>query len=856
MSFKPNAGFFKFFSFISVLLITFSLYNSMPGESPKNLFPAGRMSDTLAPEWRLKYHGIEMQSLIFLVDISKRALEEKIRPERLEEFIKSSSALTPEIISRIDRAALDVSAEKVQIVYRGVKGPFVMVFSRKGTSPAQGLVSSGIEVGDIMVEIKDPGQTNAAINEDITTSASGETVIHENRKHLVRRKGWPAYLFGLKRWAPMINAGLEPVVGGDDFLGINDKIRDYWLDAKHLRSQASPEDMKKLLAKLSSVPEGKAIADSIVRNDYKIFYYSLGIANLPTYIHAGIRTGSIHMSKWAYDGYHGTFSGEEMEYSKDDEIIGFAAVIAHEVTEINLWRQHAEKLIQEGVIDSLGTVKPEWDPTWSNGIRKWIRENCSPDGTGMAQQLDREFHKRGFEVECEIFTSWAVKNCLKHGRGSTVNVCRTIQEMIPYRRKDGIGPDGPDSSFLKTLPKTLSEKLIWYAGEGMDEALKHFRDIEGEIFLDVLWNRVSLMLARDEWDKAVDISVLVRLRDNLNKAKTTSHMFLAELEAWLDEVRHRMDTDPAAFSAADKMLLDEIRSSAKARNAYEVPQQQRIRSASAEIERGDVVITSTGETAAQGPGPEREDIPLVGIDLPDVSAAVDAARAVSKGLEGEMAAKSDASGVDIISSEKTGKGVVIFADDIVDSSAVFDMDKMAGLVGGECKLLGKIVLYAKNARKAELVERMIKDANPDAVVVTVLDEDVAGHFGGDIFRTSSVDAILRYALNGKVGIFNDPGQILGVIRGPLAKGEDADALREELRRSSIKVPVVVFQDAQKGNVYSIVQALAKLVEIRLANGRTPDGLLFMLPPITRITAALEQEYEKYLIMVRDLASAA
>lgn len=212
-------------------------------------------------------------------------------------------------------------------------------------------------------------------------------------------------------------------------------------------------------------------------------------------------------------------------------------------------------------------------------------------------------------------------------------------------------------------------------------------------------------------------------------------------------------------------------------------------------------------------------------------------------------------GIPNVPADMSGKGVIIFADDVVDSSAVFDLDKMAALSGKEGTLLSKIVLFAENPLKAELVEKVIKENNPEADVVAISRDDLAAHYGQKIFETSRIEAVLRYSLNVKTGIFTRPDQILGVIRGPLGVSEDAETLRQELRRSSIQVPVVAFQDSLKGNLYSIMQAISKLVELRTSN-RVSDGLLFILPPITRISETFQKEYERYVNMVRSLGSAA
>ncbi|MBD3426498.1 MAG: protein kinase [Candidatus Omnitrophica bacterium] len=203
----------------------------------------------------------------------------------------------------------------------------------------------------------------------------------------------------------------------------------------------------------------------------------------------------------------------------------------------------------------------------------------------------------------------------------------------------------------------------------------------------------------------------------------------------------------------------------------------------------------------------------------------------------------------------TARGVVIFADDLVDCSAVFDLNRMAEIVGKDDSVLSKVVLYARDPAKGDIVRKLIKDSNPEAVVETVLESDVKEHYGEDYYSTSQVAAVLRYSMNKKSGqLFRKPDQILGVVRGPLVNGEDAEQIEEDLR--SMNVPVVAFEDNTKGNVYSIMQALAELASARTSGKALADRLFMVLPPMTRISEALEKEYRTFKAMVEALESAA
>jgi hypothetical protein len=202
------------------------------------------------------------------------------------------------------------------------------------------------------------------------------------------------------------------------------------------------------------------------------------------------------------------------------------------------------------------------------------------------------------------------------------------------------------------------------------------------------------------------------------------------------------------------------------------------------------------------------------------------------------------------------KGVIIYADDIMDCSAVFDLSKLAEVAGSKDGAIGTVVLYARDQRKADLVEKMIVDADPKASVVVITEEDIKSHYGKDYYTTdqSQTEMLLRYATNRKSGIFPKSDQILGLIRGPLRNGEDAETLKKEL--TELKVPAVIFENDKRGNVYSLMQALSRLMEARSSGRDLADELLIVLPPITRISEALQKEYQIYKAMMQALESAA
>jgi serine/threonine protein kinase len=237
----------------------------------------------------------------------------------------------------------------------------------------------------------------------------------------------------------------------------------------------------------------------------------------------------------------------------------------------------------------------------------------------------------------------------------------------------------------------------------------------------------------------------------------------------------------------------------------------------------------------------------------DLKALFDAVKGIAAGLIARFAKETEEAESALTS--VAGKGVIIFADDLVDCSAVFDIDKMANITSKEGSVLSKVVLFARDPAKGDIVEKLIKDSNPDASVQVILESELKKHYGDDYYSTSQVVGVLRYSMNMKSGrIFNNTSQILGVVRGPLVESEDVNAIKKELE--SLKVPVIAFEDNTNGNVYSIMQALSRLAKARLSAKDIADNLFLILPPMTRISEALEKEYRAFKAMVEALESAA
>jgi hypothetical protein len=201
------------------------------------------------------------------------------------------------------------------------------------------------------------------------------------------------------------------------------------------------------------------------------------------------------------------------------------------------------------------------------------------------------------------------------------------------------------------------------------------------------------------------------------------------------------------------------------------------------------------------------------------------------------------------------KGLVVFADDVVDCSAVFDLEQVAEMIGEKGKPVNKVVLYARTPDKAAVVENVLRAGNSRADIRVVLRQDLADHCGDDFFSMPETQALLRYTMNRNSGnIFRRSEDILGIVRGPLREGEDMEDIKNGIRTSSLRVPVVMFRDSAPGNVYSLREAVSRLMKIR--NSDDIREMVFILPPVTRISETLQERYHQYINMIRALEAAA
>jgi hypothetical protein len=189
--------------------------------------------------------------------------------------------------------------------------------------------------------------------------------------------------------------------------------------------------------------------------------------------------------------------------------------------------------------------------------------------------------------------------------------------------------------------------------------------------------------------------------------------------------------------------------------------------------------------------------------------------------------------------ESQGQSLILFADDMLESTIVVDLENtVKNILAGHGVLTGgKIVIYARKEANGSLLEKLIKHAGPTLETVRISAPDI--NTGGDEAR--EIDALVRTARAKGAKDF------LGVIKGPTGRPDELASLA-----GSLGLPIVIVGPEE--GIYSFAQAITIAMEAKIHNGAT-SGWLIMLPPIRSLTDHIRQQYEEYQRSLQALIAA-
>jgi hypothetical protein len=275
------------------------------------------------------------------------------------------------------------------------------------------------------------------------------------------------------------------------------------------------------------------------------------------------------------------------------------------------------------------------------------------------------------------------------------------------------------------------------------------------------------------------------------------------------------------------------------------------RDAIGELLSGAIARAQTAEKSPNGPAAgavRRIEIASSANGIPEEAAFTSSLRGLEDAAWQEFGrAAGEADGA-TAACEKRGQSLALYADDIMESAMVVDLEHTIKNIISKRNILagGKIVLYAKDPRNAAVLGRMIKDADPGIETVIMTREDLELPDNAD--EVKEADAVIRRAAA------RGAGDMLGLIKGRTDKIEELAGLANDRM-----VPIVIL--APSDGVYSFAQAIAMAMDAKARNGSAHGqpsgrkGWLMMLLPIRPLTDDIRKQYEDYRASLAALAAA-
>jgi hypothetical protein len=182
--------------------------------------------------------------------------------------------------------------------------------------------------------------------------------------------------------------------------------------------------------------------------------------------------------------------------------------------------------------------------------------------------------------------------------------------------------------------------------------------------------------------------------------------------------------------------------------------------------------------------------------------------------------------------QKTGQSLILYADDILENVTVYDLQHTIKNILAKHNTLagGKIILFARKAVNAKILEDMIHWTSQKIKIETVL--ETALQTNGDELK--EIDAVVRYAKA------KNAKDVLAIIRGPAKNKDNYTPFREFAKNS--KIPLVIVGPDKA--LYSLAQALSMAMDAKLSDGARTAWLI-MLPSIRTFTEDIRKLHEQY-----------
>jgi len=199
---------------------------------------------------------------------------------------------------------------------------------------------------------------------------------------------------------------------------------------------------------------------------------------------------------------------------------------------------------------------------------------------------------------------------------------------------------------------------------------------------------------------------------------------------------------------------------------------------------------------------------------------------------------------------KSGQSLILYADDILENAVVLDLEDTVKNILVKHNILqgGKIILYAREAASATILERIINRTDPSIDVITITKDELRNTNGSEL---KEVIALVSFAKR------KGANEILALIRGPLSLNLSEETAQQELNAIAEfarqnEIPIIIV-GAVKNAVYSFAQALVGAMQIKTQKGS--NGTIATLLPIKVYSEEIEEEYTEYLKSLHALTHA-
>ena len=184
--------------------------------------------------------------------------------------------------------------------------------------------------------------------------------------------------------------------------------------------------------------------------------------------------------------------------------------------------------------------------------------------------------------------------------------------------------------------------------------------------------------------------------------------------------------------------------------------------------------------------------------------------------------------------ESEGQSLILYADDILESTAVSDLERTFRTITKDYNVLkgGKIIIYSRKEECGVILQELISSCAPDLEVVSITRSELEERMNITKGEEDEIKALARFARQ------EGEHEVVGMIRGPIEEPEKVSKL---LARNNIDIPIVIV--GMERGLYSFAEAVQKAISKKMAMGL--GGWIVSLNPVRAWSEDIDQEYRAF-----------